>query len=672
MSMTEAEAKERIEHLRTELHDHNHKYYVLNAPEISDREFDAKMEELQKLESDFTQFEDPNSPTQRVGGAVTKEFPTVEHTIPMLSLSNSYSKEEIEDFGQRIQKVIEEPVEYMCELKYDGAAISLLYKDGRLVRGATRGDGVQGDDITPNLKTIGTIPLVLQGDDHPAEFEIRGEVFMPIEGFTKLNRDRVEAGYEPFANPRNSAAGTLKMQDSAVVAARPLDCFLYLVSGNDLPYATHYELLEAARRWGFQVPGYIRLVKDLDGVQEFIDEWAEKRHDLPFEIDGVVIKVNSIAQQEELGNTAKSPRWAIAYKFPAESASTTLEKITYQVGRTGAITPVANLAPVQLAGTTVKRASLHNSDIIEKLDVREGDTVYVEKGGEIIPKITGVDFQGRDPKSSPTKYITHCPECDTELVRQEGEAQHYCPNTCDCPPQVKGRVEHFISRKAMDIDGLGSETVDLMYSAGLIENYADLYDLRLEDILPLERMGQKSAENLIAGIEASKQVPFERVLYALGIRFVGQTVAKKLALHYKDLTTLEAAGLEQLIAVDEIGERIGQSVVDFFANEKNQRILERLRTAGLQLSLREEQIEQGPDLLNGKKFVISGVFEKISRKELKDAIEHYGGKNVGSISGSTDYLVAGENMGPSKRTKAEQLGVPIITEDDFLSMINEA
>ncbi|QTN39363.1 NAD-dependent DNA ligase LigA [Cryomorphaceae bacterium] len=668
MSLTLFEAQERIEALRAELHDHNHKYYVLDRPEISDREFDAKMEELQRLEAEYPDFDDPNSPSHRVGGTVTKEFPTVAHQTPMLSLSNSYNMEEIGDFAARIQKLIDEPVEYVCELKYDGAAISLLYENGRLVRGATRGDGTQGDDITTNLKTISTIPLVLQGSDYPSAFEIRGEVFMPVEGFTKLNRDRVEAGYEPFANPRNSAAGSLKMQDSAVVATRPLDCFLYLVAGSELPYDTHFALLEAARSWGFQVPDYIRLVPDIAGVQAFIEEWAEKRHDLPFEIDGVVIKVNRLDQQEELGNTAKSPRWAIAYKFPAESASTILEEITYQVGRTGAITPVANLAAVQLAGTTVKRASLHNADIIEKLDVRVGDRVYVEKGGEIIPKITGVDFQGRDPLSSPTQYITHCPECGTELIRQEGEAQHYCPNTYGCPPQVKGRIEHFISRKAMDIDGLGSETVDLMHQAGLIENYADLYDVRLEDILPLERMGQKSAENLVNGIEASKQIPFERVLYALGIRFVGQTVAKKLALHYKSLDALSQASLEALIEVDEIGDRIAQSVVDFFANERNRAIIERLTQAGLQFEILEDDSASGPNLLDGKKFVVSGVFEKFSRNELKAAIEHFGGKNVGSISGSTDYVLAGDKMGPSKREKAEKLGVPIITEEEFIEM----
>ncbi len=668
MSLTLFEAQERIEALRAELHEHNHRYYVLDRPEISDREFDAKMEELQRLEAEYPDFDDPNSPTHRVGGAVTKEFPTVAHHMPMLSLSNSYNMEEIGDFAARIQKLIDEPVEYVCELKYDGAAISLLYENGRLVRGATRGDGTQGDDITTNLKTISTIPLVLQGSGYPTAFEIRGEVFMPVEGFTKLNRDRVEAGYEPFANPRNSAAGSLKMQDSAAVATRPLDCFLYLVAGSELPYDTHFALLEAARSWGFQVPEYIRLVPDIDGVQAFIEEWAEKRHDLPFEIDGVVIKVNRLDQQEELGNTAKSPRWAIAYKFPAESASTILEEITYQVGRTGAITPVANLAPVQLAGTTVKRASLHNADIIEKLDVRVGDRVYVEKGGEIIPKITGVDFQGRDPSSSPTQYITHCPECGTELLRQEGEAQQYCPNTYGCPPQVKGRIEHFISRKAMDIDGLGSETVDLMHQAGLIENYADLYDVRLEDILPLERMGQKSAENLVNGIEASKQIPFERVLYALGIRFVGQTVAKKLALHYKSLDALSQASLEALIEVDEIGDRIAQSVVDFFANERNRAIIERLTQAGLQFEFAEDDSASGPNLLDGKKFVVSGVFEKFSRNELKAAIEHFGGKNVGSISGSTDYVLAGDKMGPSKREKAEKLGVPIITEEVFIEM----
>ncbi len=669
MSLSLSETRKHMEQLRAELHDHNYRYYVLDKPEISDREFDMKMRELQDLEQQFPEFDDPNSPGKRVGGTVTQEFRAVQHTVPMLSLSNTYSQEEIEDFAGRIEKLIGEPVEYVCELKYDGVAISLLYEGGRLVRGATRGDGVQGDEITPNLKTIDTIPLVLRGNDYPERFEIRGEVFIPIKGFTQLNRDRIEAGYEPFANPRNSAAGTLKMQDSAIVAARPLDCFLYQIQGEGLPFGTHHENLEAARRWGFQVPKYIRLVKDLKGVRDFIDQWAGERHQLPFGIDGVVIKVNSLRQQNALGSTAKSPRWAIAYKFPAEQAATVLEKITYQVGRTGAITPVANLQPVLLAGTTVKRASLHNADIIERLDVREGDTVYVEKGGDIIPKITGVDFQGRDPKSEPTRYVTECPECGTELVRQEGEAQHYCPNTYGCPPQVKGRVEHFISRKAMDIDSLGSETVDQLYAAGLVSNYADLYELTREDLLPLERMGQKSVENLISGIEASKQIPFERVLYALGIRYVGETVAGKLARYCRSLDALAQASLEELTQVNEIGERIGQSVIDFFANERNQRTVERLKAAGLELSLREEQQKDVPNLLEGKKFVVSGVFEQFSRNDLKKTIEHYGGRNVGSISGRTDYVIAGDNMGPGKREKAGKLGIPIISEDAFLKMI---
>lgn len=672
MSMNALEASARIEVLRDELHKHNYRYYLLDQPEISDREFDALMSELIKLEQNFPEFFDPNSPTQRVGGGITKEFPTVKHLVPMLSLSNTYSVEEIEDFGKRVQKIIEEPVEYVCELKYDGAAVSLLYEKGKLVRGATRGDGIQGDDITHNIRTIGTIPLVLQGNGYPDTFEIRGEVYMPIEGFARLNKDREEAGYEAFANPRNSAAGTLKTQDSSIVASRPLDCFLYFIQGTELPFDTHFENLEAARSWGFQVPPYLRKVSSLEGVHQFIEEWATARHRLPFEIDGIVIKVNSLRQQEELGTTAKSPRWAIAYKFPSEQASTFLEKITYQVGRTGAITPVANLSPVQLAGTTVRRASLHNADIIEKLDVREGDTVFVEKGGEIIPKIVGVDRALRPSNSVPTEYISECPECSTTLQRVDGEAQHYCPNALGCPPQVRGRIEHYISRKALDIDGLGSETVDQLVREGLIESYADLYDLTLEDLLPLERMGQKSAENLISGIEASKQVPFEKVLFGIGIRFVGTTVAKKLARAYRSIEALRSASKEELMAVNEIGERIAQSVIDFFSSQTNLNYLSRLEKAGVQTSLREEESERGDQILSGKKIVVSGVFEQFSRDQLKEAIEYYGGSNVSSLSKNTDYLIAGDKMGPAKKEKAQKLGIPIISEFDFIEMTKES
>ncbi len=671
MSLNPIEASTRIEELRQELHQHNYNYYLLDRPEISDRIFDALMEELIQLEKEFPEFHDANSPSQRVGGGITKEFPTVQHVAPMLSLSNTYSVEEIEDFGKRLQKIIEDPIEFVCELKYDGAAVSLLYENGQLVRAATRGDGIQGDDITQNIRTIKSIPLVLHGKGFPKSFEIRGEVFMPIEGFNRLNADREEAGFEPFANPRNSAAGTLKMQDSAIVASRPLDCFLYFIQGADLPYDGHFDNLEAARSWGFQVPEYLRKVDSLEGVHAFIEEWAVKRHHLPFEIDGIVIKVNSIRQQEELGTTAKSPRWAIAYKFPSEQASTLLEKITYQVGRTGAITPVANLAPVQLAGTTVRRASLHNADIIEKLDVREGDTVYVEKGGEIIPKIVGVDVAKRPANSEPTIYLTECPECATTLVRVDGEAQHYCPNKYGCPPQVRGRIEHFISRKALDIDGLGSETVDQLVREGLISTFADLYDLKLNDLLPLERMGQKSAENLIRGIEASKEISFERVLYGIGIRFVGSTVAKKLARTYRSLEGLRAASKEELMNVNEIGERIADSVLGFFEDELNAQLLDRLALAGVQTSLREEENERGEQLLAGKKIVVSGVFELFSRDQLKEAIEYYGGANVSSLSKNTDYLIAGDKMGPAKKEKAEKLGIPIISEHDFIELTKE-
>lgn len=668
MNLNPIEASARIEELRQDLHRHNHNYYLLDRPEISDRTFDALMEELIQLEKKHPEFFDANSPSQRVGGGITKEFPTVQHIAPMLSLSNTYSVEEIEDFGKRIQKTIEDPIEFVCELKYDGAAVSLLYENGELVRAATRGDGIQGDDITQNMRTIKSIPLVLRGKGFPKSFEIRGEVFMPIEGFNRLNADREEAGFEPFANPRNSAAGTLKMQDSSIVASRPLDCFLYFIQGADLPFDDHFDNLEAARSWGFQVPEYLNKVDALEGVHDFIEHWAVQRHQLPFEIDGIVIKVNSIRQQEELGTTAKSPRWAIAYKFPSEQAATLLEKITYQVGRTGAITPVANLAPVQLAGTTVRRASLHNADIIEKLDVREGDTVFVEKGGEIIPKIVGLDLTKRPAHLLPTHYLSACPECSTTLIRVDGEAQHYCPNKIGCPPQVRGRIEHFISRKALDIDGLGSETVDQLVREELIKTYADLYSLKLSDLLPLERMGQKSAENLIRGIEASKEISFERVLFGIGIRFVGSTVAKKLARTYRSLEGLSNASKEELMNVNEIGERIAQSVVDFFDDELNVQLLEKLALAGVQTSLREEENQRGEQLLAGKKIVVSGVFEVFSRDQLKEAIEYYGGANVSSLSKKTDYLIAGDKMGPAKKEKAENLGIPIISERDFIEL----
>jgi len=664
------DVKEKIEQLRTELHEHNYNYYVLDSPEISDYDFDMKLKELQALEEAHPEFEDPNSPSMRVGGEVTKNFETIVHDFPMYSLSNSYSKEDLDEWETRIQKIIEEPVEFTCELKYDGASISLTYENGEFLRAVTRGDGTQGDAVTYNVKTIKSVPLKLKGDDYPQRFDIRGEIVLPYEGFAKLNAEKVEQGEEPYANPRNTASGSLKLQDSAEVAKRPLLCLLYNLTGENLGVTTQMESLNKARAWGFNVPKEAQIAKSIDEVFKYINYWDEHRRDLPYETDGVVIKVNSLQHQDELGYTAKSPRWAMAYKFKAEQVSTTLNKITYQVGRTGAITPVANLNAVQLAGTTVKRASLHNADQIEKLDIREGDVVFVEKGGEIIPKIIGVDFKQRDPNSESTAYIKNCPECETPLVRNEGEALHFCPNTEGCPPQIIGRIQHFISRKAMDIEGLGGETVALLVKENLIEDYADLYVLKKEDILPLERMAEKSAENLIQGIEASKDVPFERVLFGLGIRYVGETIAKKLVKVFKSIDVLASAGLEDLLAVDEIGERIAESVVDFFQNNANQERINRLKSYGLQLEISEDALTDQSEKLKDLSIVISGVFEKVSRKELQNLIEKNGGKNTSSISKKTDYLVAGDNMGPSKRTKAENLAVKIITEDEFLEMVN--
>ncbi len=658
---------DQIQQLREELRQHNHQYYILDDPKISDYEFDQKLKQLQDLEAAHPEFDDPNSPTQRVGGAITKNFNTVTHAFRMYSLDNSYSKEDLEDWEKRIKKLVDGPIRYTCELKYDGASINLTYENGELVRAVTRGDGIQGDEVTANVKTIPSVPLKLSGD-FPDYFEIRGEIVLPFEGFAKMNAERVEAGEEPYRNPRNTASGSLKLQNSAEVAKRPLDCLLYSIKANNLVIETQFESLQKAREWGFKVPQEAKLAESIEEVLAFVTYWDQHRHDLPYETDGVVIKVNNLQQQEELGFTAKAPRWAMAYKFKAEQARTPLHTITYQVGRTGAITPVANLEPVSLAGTIVKRASLHNADQIAKLDIREGDTVFVEKGGEIIPKIIGVDFQERDPESSPTAFITNCPECDTELVRAEGEALHYCPNATTCPPQVIGRIQHFISRKAMDIEGLGSETVALLVTNHLIENYADLYTLTIAQVLPLERMAEKSATNLIEGIEASKKIPFERVLFALGIRYVGETVAKKLAKHFKSMAALMETSEEQLIAVDEIGERIAQSVVAFFASEENREIVGRLQAYGVQTAISEEKLAHQTDLLSGKTFVVSGVFE-MSRNDLKKLIEDNGGKVSGSISGKTSYLVAGENMGPSKKTKADNLGVPIISEQDFLQMI---
>jgi len=664
--------QDQIENLRQELHEHNYNYYVLDAPEISDYDFDMKLNALQELEKVHPEYKDPNSPTMRVGGEVTKNFTTVVHDFPMYSLSNSYSKDDLEDWQTRVQKIIEEPIEFTCELKYDGASISLTYEDGDFLRAVTRGDGTQGDEVTNNVKTIRSVPLKLKGDNYPRRFDIRGEIVLPYEGFAKLNAERVELGEEPYANPRNTTSGSLKLQDSAEVAKRPLLCLLYNLTGENLGVSTQMESLNKSREWGFNVPKEAKLTKSIDEVFAYINYWDEHRRDLPYETDGVVIKVNSLQHQEELGYTAKSPRWAMAYKFKAEQVSTTLNEITYQVGRTGAITPVANLDPVQLAGTTVKRASLHNADQIEKLDIREGDVVFVEKGGEIIPKIIGVDFKERDPESSrPTVYLKECPECGTPLERKEGEALHFCPNTEGCPPQIIGRIQHFISRKAMDIEGLGGETVALLVRENLIEDYADLYTLRKEDVLPLERMAEKSAENLIKGVEASKDIPFERVLYGLGIRYVGETVAKKLVKAFKSIDVLASANLENLVAVDEIGERIAQSVVDFFNDDANKFRIDRLRSYGLNLEISEEEMEGQSSKLIDLTLVISGVFLKVSRRELQDLIEKHGGKNTSSISKKTDFLIAGENMGTSKRTKAENLGVKIITEEEFLTMVGD-
>jgi len=660
--------EEKINKLRAQLREHNYNYYVLDNPTISDYDFDVMLKELQALETAHPEYDDPNSPTHRVGGEVTKNFETVAHTFRMYSLDNSYSKEDLLDWEKRIKKMVDGEVKYTCELKYDGASMSLTYENGQLQRAVTRGDGFQGDDVTTNIKTIKSVPLQLKGD-YPPKFEIRGEIVLPFEGFVKMNAERVANGEEPYRNPRNTASGSLKLQDSAEVAKRPLECLLYSLKADRLPVTTQFESLEKARSWGFKVPDIAKLASSIDEVLEFVTYWDVHRHELPYETDGVVIKVNNLQQQEELGYTAKAPRWAMAYKFKAEQVSTVLEKITYQVGRTGAITPVANLQPVALAGTIVKRASLHNADQIEKLDIREGDTVFVEKGGEIIPKIIGVDFTKRDPNSEPTTYISECPECQTALVRTEGEAQHYCPNTTGCPPQIIGRIQHFISRKAMDIEGLGGETVALLVENKLIYNYADLYELTVAQLLPLERMAQKSAENLVAGVAASKAIPFERVLFALGIRYVGETVAKKLAKHFKSIDALQAANFEELIAVDEIGDRIAQSVIEFFSSEENIHTMNRLKDFGVQLQLSEAALANQTDVLAGKIFVVSGVFTKVSRTELKKLIEDNGGKVSSSISGKTNYVVAGDNMGPSKRTKAESLGISIISEDDFLAMI---
>ena len=670
--MTLEQAQQKIQDLSAEINQHNYNYYVLSKPTISDYEFDMMLEELQKLEAQFPQLVDENSPTKRVGGSITKNFETVKHKYPMLSLSNSYSKEEIADFEHRIKKLVEGELEYVCELKYDGVAIGITYKNGKLLQAVTRGDGVQGDNITENVKTIRSIPLQLKGD-FPEEFEIRGEVFMPKKVFEQLNKEKEEIGEQLYANARNTASGTLKMQDSAIVAQRKLDSYLYFVLGENLPFSTHFQAIEKAKEWGFKVPlsekKYIAKCRSVDEIFEFINYWDKARHQLDFDIDGVVIKVNSYDKQQELGMTAKSPKWAIAYKFKAEQAKTKLLEITYQVGRTGAITPVANLQPVLLAGTTVKRASLHNADQIEKLDIRINDTVLVEKGGEIIPKIVGVEATQRDIFSEPVSYITHCPECNTPLVRKEGEAQHYCPNEWGCPPQIKGKITHFISRKAMNIDGLGEETIDLLVDKNLISNSADLYELTYHQLYELEGFKEKKVQNILEGIQKSKQVPFERVLFAIGIRYVGETVAKKLAKQFKSIDAIANATFEELINTDEIGDKIAESLQQFFANEYHQQLVNRLKEKGLQLTLSEEQLANTTNKLAGLTFVVSGVFSLFSRDELKNSIEQNGGKVAGSISKKTSYIIAGENMGPSKLQKAQDLGVAIIDENKFMEMI---
>lgn len=655
--------------LRKEVEQHNYNYYVKDDATISDYEFDVVLKKLSDLEKQYPQYFDENSPTQRVGGTVTKNFETVVHKNRMYSLDNSYSLDDLLDWEKRIQKIIEGPIEYVCELKYDGASINITYENGKLVKAVTRGDGFQGDDVTTNIKTIRSLPLKLR-KPFLDSFEIRGEIILPLEGFQKMNKERAAVGEELYKNPRNTASGSLKLQDSREVGKRPLDCLLYQVVVDKSKFTSHFEILSEVRDCGFKVPTTISIAKSIDEVFEFVKEWDIKRHDLSFETDGVVIKVNSLRQQEELGYTAKAPRWAIAYKFKTEQQSTVLKAITYQVGRTGAITPVANLEAVQLGGTTVRRASLHNADQIKKLDIRVGDTVYVEKGGEIIPKIIGVDLSQRPLHSKPTVYAVNCPECNAELVRKEGDVKHYCPNEFGCPTQITGRIQHFISRKAMDIDGLGGETVDLLRKQGLIQSYADLYDLTIDQILPLERMAEKSAQNIVSGIEKSKTIAFEKVLFALGIRFVGETVAKKLAKYFKNIDSLMNASFEELVLVDEIGAKIAESIVLFSNDELNIKLITRLKTYGVQLELSAEILENQSDKLNGKIFVVSGVFYKMSRTELKKSIEDNAGKVSSSISKKTTFIIAGDNMGPAKLEKATTLGVSIISEDEFIEMLD--
>ena len=663
--------KDKIKALREALEQHNYNYYVLSAPTISDREFDEMMKELQTLEEAHPEYADPHSPTQRVGSDLSKEFEQVVHKYPMLSLGNTYSEDEVKDFYERIARDLNEPFEIVAELKYDGTSISLTYEDGRLVRAVTRGDGTRGDDVTANVKTIRSVPLKLMGDRYPATFEIRGEILLPWAEFDRLNKEREEQEEPLFANPRNAASGTLKQQNPAIVAARKLDAYFYYLLGEELPAETHFDNLEAARSWGFKIPNVIRVCNSLEDIYGYIAYWDVERKNLPVATDGIVLKVNSLRQQRNLGFTAKSPRWAIAYKFQAERAVTRLNSVSFQVGRTGAVTPVANLEPVLLAGTTVKRASLHNADIIEGLDLHLGDKVFVEKGGEIIPKIVGVDVEARGLLvGDKVRFIRSCPECGTPLMRPEGEAAHYCPNEAGCPPQIKGKIEHFVTRRAMNIN-MGPETVEDLYEAGYIKDTADLYTLEISDLLRLERWADKSARNLMASLEESKQVPFERVLYGLGIRFVGETVAKRLVAAFHSMDQLEQASFEDLIAVDEIGERIARSIIAYFADERNRNLVNRLKEYGLRMSVAEEVLANRSEKLKGLSIVISGTFARHSRDEYKAMIEQHGGKNSGSVSGKTDYILAGDNMGPAKLEKAAKLGVKIINEDEFLNMIAE-
>lgn len=672
--MTPAEAAIRIEELTRELNEYNYQYYVLANPSISDYDFDLRLKELEELEGLFPQLLDPDSPTQKVGGDITQRFHTVRHRWPMLSLGNTYSAQELRDFDERVRKAIGNDFEYVCELKFDGLSINLTYEHGTLKQAVTRGDGIQGDEVTKNVRTIKKIPNRLKADGYPELFEIRGEIFMHRPAFQRLNNERIDNDEPAYANPRNFAAGTIKLQDSAEVARRPLDCFLYFLYSDNRSrlFSNHWESLEAVKSWGFHICEHTALCANIDEAIAFVTKWEQARHNLSYDIDGIVIKVNDYGQQEELGFTAKSPRWAISYKYKAEQVETVFRSVSYQVGRTGAVTPVANLEPVLLAGTTVKRASLHNANEIARLDLREGDTVYVEKGGEIIPKVMGVNLLKRTPGSEPILYPTQCPECNTPLVRKEGEAAHYCPNEAGCPPQIVGRMQHFIGRKAMDIEGMGNETIETFFKRGLLFNITDIYALKdKQDILTqLDRFGQKSIDNMIAGIEKSKEKPFEKVLFALGIRYVGETVAKKLALHFKNIDALAAASREEIESVHEIGERIAESVTDYFVNETHRIQINQLQQYGLQLAIAERTTEQLGDALLGKTFVISGVFEQFSREELTTLIESHGGKLLSSISGKLDYLVAGDKMGPSKLAKAEKLGVPIISEQEILKLIN--